>query len=87
MFDSREPGSLLAPGGARRAAREEFRVKTVTGLIVMAVGAAGLAGRQRGYGWLRRQLVMDRGAAGRPAPAAGPEVIPDEEVVEEYLPE
>jgi hypothetical protein len=38
-------------------------MKTATALIVMAVGAVFA---QRGYGWLRRQLVLHRGPDGRP---------------------
>jgi hypothetical protein len=33
----------------------------VCGWIIMAVGVAGLAVPRRGYGWLRRQVVMRRG--------------------------
>jgi hypothetical protein len=98
----------------------------VVGWILMVLGAIGLAMPRRGYGWLRRQMVVKRGPDGRPvawtrskadtpymmlnpagathettaatfdrAEAAGTpvvpvvteEVVPGEEVVEEYFPE
>ena len=37
----------------------------VCGWIIMAVGVAGLAIPRRGYGWLRRQMVIRRGPDGR----------------------
>ena len=36
------------------------------GWILIAAGAAGLVVPRRGYGWLRRQLVMERGTDGAP---------------------
>jgi hypothetical protein len=88
------------------------------GWILILLGAAGLVVPQRGYGWLRRQLVLQRGPDGRPVadfrrrnvppylminPAGAPgaafdtevmpaeaevtQVIPDEEIVEEFFPE
>jgi hypothetical protein len=36
------------------------------GWILMLLGAAGLIVPQRGYGWLRRQVILHRGADGRP---------------------
>ena len=33
----------------------------VVGWIIMVIGAVGLAVPRRGYGWLRRQVVMRRG--------------------------
>jgi hypothetical protein len=91
------------------------------GWILILLGAAGLVLPRRGYGWLRRQLVMQRGTDGAPVasfrrrnvppylminPAGVPgaafdtavmpaeaditevtQVIPDEEIVEEFFPE
>jgi hypothetical protein len=91
------------------------------GWILILLGAAGLVVPRRGYGWLRRQLVVQRGQDGAPVasfrhrnvppylminPAGAPaaafdtavlpteaeitevtQVIPDEEIVEEYFPE
>ena len=37
------------------------------GWILILLGAAGLVVPRRGYGWLRRQLVVQRGPDGRPA--------------------
>jgi hypothetical protein len=37
------------------------------GWILILLGAAGLVVPRRGYGWLRRQLVVLRGPDGRPA--------------------
>jgi hypothetical protein len=98
----------------------------VVGWILMVLGAIGLAMPRRGYGWLRRQMVIKRSPDGRPVawtrsranapymmlnpapstheattaafdraeaggtpvvPVVSEEVIPDEEVVEEYFPE
>jgi len=98
----------------------------VVGWILMVLGAIGLALPRRGYGWLRRQMVIKRGPDGRPAawtrsqasapymmlnpaapthestaatfdraeaagtpvvPVVSEELVPDEEVVEEYFPE
>ena len=36
------------------------------GWILILLGAAGLVLPRRGYGWLRRQLVMERGPDGAP---------------------
>ena len=36
------------------------------GWILILLGAAGLVLPRRGYGWLRRQLVMERGTDGAP---------------------
>jgi hypothetical protein len=42
------------------------------GLIIMLLGVAGLVVSQRGYGWMRRQMVPRRGPGGRwPASGAG----------------
>src|ERR1700733_9140294 len=38
----------------------------VVGWILMVLGAIGLAMPRRGYGWLRRQMVVKRGPDGRP---------------------
>lgn len=38
----------------------------VVGWILMVLGAIGLAMPRRGYGWLRRQMVIKRGPDGRP---------------------
>jgi hypothetical protein len=88
------------------------------GWILLLLGAAGLVVPRRGYGWLRRQLVMSRGSDGRPVaslghrnvpqylminPAGAPgaafdtaagtaadeatQVLPQEEISEEYFPE
>jgi hypothetical protein len=98
----------------------------VVGWILMVLGAIGLALPRRGYGWLRRQMVIKRGPDGRPVawtqrrartpymmlnpaapthdgttatfdraqaegtpvvPVVSEELVPDEEVVEEYFPE
>jgi hypothetical protein len=37
----------------------------IVGWILMAVGVIGLVIPRRGYGWLRRQMVVRRGADGR----------------------
>jgi hypothetical protein len=101
----------------------------VVGWILMVLGAIGLAMPRRGYGWLRRQMVVKRTSDGRPVawtrnrttqadtqymvlnpaspthgdtaaafnqadkagtpvvPVVTEEVVPAEEVVEEYIPE
>ena len=98
----------------------------VVGWILMVLGAIGLAMPRRGYGWLRRQMVVKRGPDGRPVawtrnrastpymmlnpaaashentaatfdraeaagtpvvPVVSEEVVPAEEVIEEYFPE
>jgi hypothetical protein len=99
----------------------------VVGWILMVLGAIGLAMPRRGYGWLRRQMVVKRAPDGRPVawtrntqaktqymmlnpaaathestaaafdhveaagtpvvPVVTDEIVPDEEVVEEYFPE
>jgi hypothetical protein len=38
----------------------------VVGWIIMVVGVIGLVVPRRGYGWLRRQVVLRRGPDGRP---------------------
>jgi Domain of unknown function (DUF6458) len=38
----------------------------VVGWILMVLGAIGLVMPRRGYGWLRRQMVIKRGSDGRP---------------------
>jgi hypothetical protein len=38
----------------------------IVGWILMAVGIIGLVVPRRGYGWLRRQMVVRRGTDGRP---------------------
>lgn len=38
----------------------------VVGWIIMLLGVAGLVLPRRGYGWLRRQVVLRRDPAGRP---------------------
>jgi hypothetical protein len=88
------------------------------GWVLILVGLAGMFIPRRGYGWLRRQLMVHTGPDGRPAasfrrrsvppylminPAGAPgpafdtavmpaeaevtQVIPDEEIVEEFFPE
>ena len=98
----------------------------VVGWILMVLGAIGLAMTRRGYGWLRRQMVVKRGPDGRPVawtrskaqtpymmlnpaatsaegtaatfdraeaagtpvvPVVSEEIVPEEEVIEEYFPE
>lgn len=98
----------------------------VVGWILMVLGAIGLAMPRRGYGWLRRQMVVKRGPDGRPVawtrnrtdtpymmlnpaatsaegtaatfdraeasgtpvvPVVTEEIVPEEEVIEEYFPE
>jgi hypothetical protein len=97
----------------------------VVGWILMVLGAIGLAMPRRGYGWLRRQMVVKRGPDGRPVawtrskaqapymmlnpatsaegtaatfdradasgtpvvPVVSEEIVPEEEVIEEYVPE
>ncbi len=36
------------------------------GWIIMLLGVAGLVVPRRGYGWMRRQMVLRRGPDGRP---------------------
>src|SRR5579859_6974099 len=38
----------------------------VVGWVIMATGAVGMAVPRRGYGWLRRRIVLRRGPGGRP---------------------
>ena len=38
----------------------------VVGWILIALGAVGIFLPRRGYGWLRRQMVVKRGPDGRP---------------------
>jgi hypothetical protein len=38
----------------------------VVGVILMVIGVIGLVVPRRGYGWLRRQMVVRRDSAGRP---------------------
>jgi hypothetical protein len=66
----------------------------VVGWIIMLLGVAGLVLPRRGYGWLRRQVVLRRTPDGRPvsmrrrtvAPyALGP--TPDAPVVYETVPD
>ena len=38
----------------------------VVGWVIMLTGVAGLAIPRRGYGWLRRRMVLRRGPGGRP---------------------
>jgi hypothetical protein len=38
----------------------------VVGWVIMLTGAAGMAIPRRGYGWLRRRMVLRRGPGGRP---------------------
>src|SRR5690242_2020522 len=38
----------------------------VVGWVVMLTGVAGMAIPRRGYGWLRRRMVLRRGPGGRP---------------------
>jgi hypothetical protein len=38
----------------------------VVGWVIMLTGVAGMAIPRRGYGWLRRRMVLRRGPAGRP---------------------
>ena len=38
----------------------------VAGWVIMLTGVAGMAIPRRGYGWLRRRLVLRRGPDGRP---------------------
>ena len=38
----------------------------VVGWVIMLTGVAGLATPRRGYGWLRRRMVLRRGPGGRP---------------------
>jgi hypothetical protein len=38
----------------------------VTGWIIMVIGVIGMVVPRRGYGWLRRQVVLRRGPDGRP---------------------
>ena len=44
----------------------------VVGWILMVLGAIGLAMPRRGYGWLRRQMVVKRAPDGRPRGNAAP---------------
>ena len=38
----------------------------VVGWVIMLTGVAGMAIPRRGYGWLRRRIVLRRGPGGRP---------------------
>jgi Domain of unknown function (DUF6458) len=38
----------------------------VVGWVIMLTGLAGMAIPRRGYGWLRRRMVLRRGPGGRP---------------------
>jgi hypothetical protein len=38
----------------------------VVGWVIMLTGVAGMAMPRRGYGWLRRRMVLRRGEHGRP---------------------
>jgi len=38
----------------------------VVGWVIMLTGVAGMAIPRRGYGWLRRRMVLRRGPVGRP---------------------
>jgi hypothetical protein len=38
----------------------------VVGWVIMLTGVAGMATPRRGYGWLRRRMVLRRGPGGRP---------------------
>jgi hypothetical protein len=38
----------------------------VVGWVIMLTGAVGMVIPRRGYGWLRRRMVLRRGPAGRP---------------------
>src|SRR5579859_3364682 len=38
----------------------------VVGWVIMLTGAVGMAVPRRGYGWLRRRMVLRRGPGGRP---------------------
>jgi len=38
----------------------------VVGWVIMLTGVAGIAIPRRGYGWLRRRMVLRRGPGGRP---------------------
>ena len=38
----------------------------VVGWVIMLTGVAGMALPRRGYGWLRRRMVLRRGPGGRP---------------------
>jgi hypothetical protein len=38
----------------------------VVGWVIMLTGIAGMAIPRRGYGWLRRRMVLRRGPGGRP---------------------
>jgi hypothetical protein len=47
-------------------AHPHFLNLQVAGWVIIAVGLAGLFVPQRGYGWLRRRVVVRRSAGGRP---------------------
>ena len=38
----------------------------IAGWVIMLIGVAGMLLPRRGYGWLRRRLVLRRGPGGRP---------------------
>ena len=38
----------------------------VVGWVIMLTGVAGMLLPRRGYGWLRRRMVLRRGPGGRP---------------------
>src|ERR1700722_6829021 len=45
----------------------------VVGWVIMLTGVAGMAIPRRGYGWLRRRMVLRRGPGGRPVVDRGGE--------------
>jgi hypothetical protein len=47
-------------------AHPSFLDLQVAGWVIIAVGLAGLLVPQRGYGWLRRRVVVRRSSGGRP---------------------
>ncbi|HEY6274908.1 MAG TPA: hypothetical protein VIX86_01120 [Streptosporangiaceae bacterium] len=70
----------------------------VAGWVIMLTGVAGMAISRRGYGWLRRRVVVRRphptaalsAAPVRPGSEAAPELRSEaatEETVEEFYPE
>jgi len=42
----------------------------VVGWVIMLTGVAGMLLPRRGYGWLRRRMVLRRGPGGLPGPRA-----------------
>jgi hypothetical protein len=56
--------------------RPSFLDLQTAGWVIMLTGLAGMLLPRRSYGWLRRHVVLRRGATGVTAPAAPPPAGP-----------